>query len=159
MRNSKQPKPHTHTQTDRHNKAPFTFKQKQTCTRCESEHKRKLESTFQRKFSNFSCTYRKQNKQKKLTFLRNLPRAFVWQGDRRISKTNNHKQTLTEEKTQLSRRKKLQRQRKKMSNLDADDGVAVHGAKEDFFVFYSEFSLNFCNTKLFFFFPRKERKK
>lgn len=54
--------------------------------------------------------------------------------DRRISKTNNHKQTLTKEKTQLSRRKNCKVSANKMSNLDADDGVAVHGAK-DFFCF------------------------
>lgn len=47
----------------------------------------------------------------------------------------------------------------KMSNLDADDGVAVHGAKEDFLFFYSKFSLNFCNIKLFYFAPSKREKK
>lgn len=151
MRNSKQNHTLTHRQTD--TTKPLLHSNKNELARAvKVDTSANSNQRFRLNFLISLVHIENRTSKKKITFFaKPTTRVRLVGDDRRISKTNNHKQTLTKEKTQLSRKVSAN----KMSNLDADDGVAVHGAKEDFF----EFSLNFCNTKLFFFIPRKERKK
>lgn len=108
MRNSKQNHTLTHRQTD--TTKPLLHSNKNKLARAVKVY---TSANSNQRFSvNFLISLvhiENRTSKKKLTFFaKPATRVRLVGDDRRISKTNNHKQTLTKEKTQLSRRKKLQ---------------------------------------------------